>query len=39
MFNAASWDMIDIHLSVLAATLGSFHQYLRIQVPTEKTKT
>lgn len=34
MFNAASGDMVDIHLSVLSAALGSSHQYLRIQVPT-----
>ncbi|KAF7076191.1 hypothetical protein CFC21_080882 [Triticum aestivum] len=31
MFNAASGDMVDIHLSVLSAALGSSHQYLRIQ--------
>ncbi|VAI39974.1 unnamed protein product [Triticum turgidum subsp. durum] len=35
MFNAASGDMVDIHLSVLSAALGSSHQYLRIQVPTD----
>ncbi|VAH97079.1 patatin-like protein 2 [Triticum aestivum] len=34
MFNAASGDMVDIHLSILSAALGSSHQYLRIQVPT-----
>lgn len=31
MFNAASADMVDFHLSVLSAILGSSHQYLRIQ--------
>ncbi|VAH10369.1 hypothetical protein VPH35_005001 [Triticum aestivum] len=31
MFNAASGDMVDIHLSILSAALGSSHQYLRIQ--------
>nr|BAJ93392.1 predicted protein [Hordeum vulgare subsp. vulgare]BAJ94292.1 predicted protein [Hordeum vulgare subsp. vulgare] len=31
MFSASSGDMVDIHLSVLSAALGSSHQYLRIQ--------
>jgi hypothetical protein len=33
MFNAASADMVDIHLSVLFGALRSSHRYLRIQVP------
>jgi hypothetical protein len=33
MFNAASADMVDIHLSVLFSALRSSHRYLRIQVP------
>jgi hypothetical protein len=32
MFNAASADMVDIHLSVLFGALRSSHRYLRIQV-------
>ncbi|KAF7045085.1 hypothetical protein CFC21_054228 [Triticum aestivum] len=31
MFNAGSADMVDFHLSVLSAVLGTSHQYLRIQ--------
>uniref|UniRef100_A0A453B131 Patatin n=1 Tax=Aegilops tauschii subsp. strangulata TaxID=200361 RepID=A0A453B131_AEGTS len=31
MFNAASADMVDIHLSVLFGALRSSHRYLRIQ--------
>lgn len=31
MFNAASADMVDIHLSVLFSALRSSHRYLRIQ--------
>lgn len=31
MFNAASADMVDIHLSVLFGALRSSHHYLRIQ--------
>jgi hypothetical protein len=33
MFNAASADMVDIHLSVLFTALRSTKRYLRIQVP------
>jgi hypothetical protein len=33
MFNAASADMVDIHLCVLFSALRSSKRYLRIQVP------